>query len=81
MAMTGPVELPVRMRVGDGEEYEVGTLSLAMTPDSSYEDGVLSVKISPEPAGPALVALLREVADEMERNLSSRKVRPEISVR
>lgn len=61
------LKVPVYMRVGDSEEHEVGTVSLAVTSETSREDGVLTATVTREPVAPKVAGLLREVADEMDR--------------
>lgn len=55
--------VPVFMRIGDGEEFEVGTV----TPEADMDTdaaGAATVTVKLPPS--AIARVLREVADEME---------------
>jgi hypothetical protein len=65
MAVMG--KIPVFMRVGDSEEYEIGSFSPEVTLASMPADGrIAEISASADIRKP-LAALLREAADAAER--------------
>lgn len=58
MSPATELTLPVRMRVGDGNEFEVGSITLDLVSEGADPD-LLNVK-------PQLAAMLRSAADEIE---------------
>lgn len=57
------VTLPVRMRVGDGEEFEVGSITVDLVGETADPD-------LPE-VRPKLAAMLRSAADAVENGTDS----------
>lgn len=56
-----PLKLPLRMRIGSGDEFEVGTVEIGV-------DGATAESIaSQHPARLAMVDALRKLADAIER--------------
>jgi hypothetical protein len=58
--------IPIFMRVGDGEEYEIGAIEPELGDIETDESGAPFVMVS-APVSRLLPGLLRSVADEMER--------------
>jgi hypothetical protein len=65
-AMLGPI--PVFMRIGDGDECEIGTITPEVSEMERDENGAPFVTVSvAAPVSRLLPSLLRSAADEMER--------------